>query len=75
MANGIADAGFVHATLKIGAGRTDAVKKATGDALFTVLQHHFARLASRHGLALSLEIMEANDAGSWKQNNLHARFA
>ena len=29
-----ADAAFLHANLKIAAGRSDAAKKATGDALF-----------------------------------------
>lgn len=74
IANGIADAGFVHGTLKIAAGRTEAVKKATGDALFAVLKQHFSALYTHSGLALSLEIIEANEAGSWKHNNLHARF-
>ncbi|MBB3211773.1 5-carboxymethyl-2-hydroxymuconate isomerase [Herbaspirillum sp. Sphag1AN] len=74
IANSIDDGGFVHGTLKIGAGRSEAVKKATGDALFAVLKQHFAALYLQSGLALSLEIIEVNEAGSWKHNNLHARF-
>lgn len=74
IANGAADAAFVHGTLRIGAGRSEAVKKATGDALFAVIKEHFAALYQQTGLALSLEIIEANEAGSWKHNNLHARF-
>lgn len=75
IANGAADAAFVHATLKIGAGRSEEVKKATGDALFAVMKTHFAALYEQTGLALSLEISEFSESGSWKHNNLHARFA
>ena len=74
IADGDLDAAFVHATLKIGAGRTEAVKQATGDALFEVMKAHFAELFQQTGLALSLEINEFSEAGSWKHNNLHARY-
>jgi 5-carboxymethyl-2-hydroxymuconate isomerase len=68
------DAAFLHASLKIGAGRSDAVKQATGDALFAAIKQHFAAEFEQHGLALSLEIGEFSEAGTWKHNNLHARF-
>lgn len=74
IADGRPDAAFLHANLKIGAGRSDAVKKATGDALFALIKQHFAAEFQQHGLALSLEIGEFSEAGSWKHNNLHARF-
>lgn len=74
IADGSPDAAFLHANLKIGAGRSDAVKKATGDALFALIKQHFAAEFEQHGLALSLEIGEFSEAGSWKHNNLHARF-
>jgi 5-carboxymethyl-2-hydroxymuconate isomerase len=35
---------------------------------------HFADLYARRGLALSLEIVEFGEAGTWKQNNIHARY-
>ena len=68
------DAAFLHGCLKIGAGRSDAIKKATGDALFDVIREHFAQAFEKHGLALSLEIGEFSEAGTWKHNNLHARL-
>lgn len=70
----VADAAFVHANLKIAAGRSEAIKKATGDALFGVMKDHFAERFERQGLALSLEINEFGEAGAWKHNNLHARL-
>ena len=74
VADGRPDAAFLHANLKIGAGRSEATKKATGDALFDVIKQHFADAFEKHGLALSLEINEFSEAGTWKHNNLHARL-
>nr|WKF60726.1 5-carboxymethyl-2-hydroxymuconate Delta-isomerase [Paraburkholderia busanensis] len=74
IADGRPEAAFLHANLKIGAGRSDAVKKATGDALFALIKRHFADAFEQHGLALSLEIGEFSEAGTWKHNNLHARL-
>ncbi|GAA5501914.1 5-carboxymethyl-2-hydroxymuconate Delta-isomerase [Deinococcus xinjiangensis] len=68
------DDAFVHVTLKIGAGRSEEVKKATGDALFAVLADHFAQAYAAHGLMLSQEIQEFSEAGTWKKNNIHARY-
>jgi len=74
IADGSADDAFVHAMLKIGAGRPAGVKQATGDALFAMIGDHFAALYAQRGLALSLEIDEFSESGTWKQNNIHARY-
>ena len=74
MADGAEDYAFVHGTLKIGAGRSREVRQRTGDALFEVMKTHFAELYGRRYLALSLEIYEFDEAGTWKHNNVHARF-
>jgi 5-carboxymethyl-2-hydroxymuconate isomerase len=68
------DAGFVHAVLKIGAGRGDAAKQATCAGLFEIMKEHFAEQFSKQGLALSLEFAEFSESGTLKHNNLHARF-
>ncbi|RJF96582.1 5-carboxymethyl-2-hydroxymuconate Delta-isomerase [Noviherbaspirillum cavernae] len=74
IADGAADAAFVHATLKIGSGRSEAVRQITGNALFDTMKTHFAALYDSMGLALSLEIAKFSEAGTWKHNNLHARY-
>ena len=74
IADGRPDAAFLHASLKIAAGRSDAAKKATGDALFALVKQHFATEFEQRGLALSLEINEFSETGTWKHNNLHARL-
>lgn len=73
---GVDDGGdaFLHVTLKVGAGRTAEVLKKTGDELFAMVKDHFAALYAARGLALSMEINEFNEAGTWKQNNIHARY-
>jgi 5-carboxymethyl-2-hydroxymuconate isomerase len=70
----VSDAGFVHAILKIGAGRSDAAKQATCNALFDIMKAHFAEQFAKAGLALSLELSEFSEAGTLKHNNLHAHF-
>jgi 5-carboxymethyl-2-hydroxymuconate isomerase len=74
IADGAADAGFVHATFKVGAGRSEALRRTTADALFAIIKDHFATHYERMGLALSLEMAEFSEAGTWKHNNLHARL-
>jgi 5-carboxymethyl-2-hydroxymuconate isomerase len=74
MADGQADYAFVHATLKIGAGRTPEAKKKTCDDLFEVVKAHFAELFAQRYLALSMELYEFDEGGTYKHNNVHARF-
>lgn len=74
VADGSADDAFVHLTFKMGAGRTPEEKQKVGDELFTMIRAHFAELFARRGLALSMEIVEFSEAGTWKHNNLHARY-
>jgi 5-carboxymethyl-2-hydroxymuconate isomerase len=69
-----ADAAYLHASLKIGSGRSDAAKAATCDAVFDLIKAHFAGAFASRGLALSLEIGEFSEAGTLKHNNLHARL-
>ncbi len=68
------DDAFVHGRLQIGAGRSEAEKTAVCDALFAAMTEHFAGEFERRGLALSLEISEFSEAGTWKKNNIHARY-
>jgi len=70
----VADDAFVHLTFKMGAGRTPDEKQRAGDALFAMIKEHFAAIHARRGLALSMEIVEFSEAGTWKHNNIHARY-
>ena len=74
VADGAENDAFLHATLKIAAGRSDEVKKEVCDALFEVIKEHFAEIMSKRYLALSMELVEFSEAGSYKHNNIHSRF-
>jgi 5-carboxymethyl-2-hydroxymuconate isomerase len=74
IADGEEDYAFLHATLKIGAGRSEKDKKATCDEIFAAMKDHFADLYKLRYLALSLELFEFSEAGTYKQNNIHERF-
>ncbi|MFP3891604.1 5-carboxymethyl-2-hydroxymuconate Delta-isomerase [uncultured Ralstonia sp.] len=74
VADGKEDDAFVHVTMKIGAGRSAEVKKAACDALFEAIKVHFADAFAKRYLALSMELTEFDEGGSYKHNNIHARF-
>ena len=74
MADDQEDYAFVHATLKIGGGRPDAVKKKTCDDLFEMMKDHFAPLFAAGYFALSMELHEFDEGATYKMNNVHARF-
>ena len=74
VADGEEDDAFVHAVLKIGSGRPAEIKKETCDEVFEVMKLHFSELMSKRYLALSMELIEFSEAGTYKQNNIHARF-
>lgn len=74
VADGKEDDAFVHITLKIGAGRSVEDKNAVCDELFEMTKDHFAELFSKRYLALSMELFEFNEAGTYKHNNIHQRF-
>ncbi len=74
IADGMEDDAFVNLTVKLGPGRPDDFKKAFFGGLFKIVEDHFAALFARRYLALSLYVAEADEAASFKKNNIHARF-
>ncbi|MCP1311608.1 5-carboxymethyl-2-hydroxymuconate Delta-isomerase [Paenibacillus tyrfis] len=74
IADGAEDDAFVHVTLKIGAGRSESDKKAVCDELFDMIKTHFADFWNKRYLAISMELIEFSETGTYKHNNIHARF-
>jgi 5-carboxymethyl-2-hydroxymuconate isomerase len=74
VADGAEDDAFVHVVFKMGAGRSENIKKEACDALFEVIKNHFASIMTKRYLALSMELIEFSETGTYKQNNIHARF-
>ena len=74
IADQAADYAFVHAKLLIGAGRSLEEKKRVGDDVFEAIKRHFETAFAARPLAISLDLEEVGELGSWKHNNLHSRF-
>ncbi|PJG85080.1 5-carboxymethyl-2-hydroxymuconate Delta-isomerase [Conservatibacter flavescens] len=74
MADGAEDDGFIHITLKIGAGRASEDLLPIGKNLFTIFTDYFQPLFEQGYFALSFEITELNELLNFKKNNVHLRF-
>jgi 5-carboxymethyl-2-hydroxymuconate isomerase len=74
VADGSAERGYVHATLKIGFGRTPAAKQRVCKELFEMLQEHFGPARTPQPPLLSMELYEFDEGGTYRLNNLHSRF-
>ena len=56
VADGKADYGFVYVNLRLAAGRSDAVKKATGERLLAKVKEHFAPLLALRPVGITLQM-------------------
>lgn len=74
MADDEEDYAFLHATLKIGRGRSKAEKETVCDALFEMIKKHVAQQFENRYMALSMECLEFGESGTYKHNNVHACF-
>ena len=75
VADGKGDYGFMYLNLRMGAGRSDAVKKATGDRLLAVVRDHFAPIFERELLGITLQIDESpGQVYDGKHSTLHPLF-
>ncbi|KSV91130.1 5-carboxymethyl-2-hydroxymuconate Delta-isomerase [Sinorhizobium sp. GL28] len=68
------DNGFIDLSFRIGRGRSEAEKKATGEAIFKAVSNELAMLFETPHFALSLEIREIDPDLSWKKNAIHPRL-
>lgn len=65
---------FINITVKMGSGRSPALKQQFFTGLFEAIKAHLQPIYDQRYLAISLYVEEADEAGSFKHNNLHARF-
>jgi 5-carboxymethyl-2-hydroxymuconate isomerase len=65
---------FADLVFRIGAGRSEADKKKTGELLMQAAEAHFATELTSPHFALSLEIIEIDPVFSWKTNSIHPRL-
>ena len=69
------DCAFAYFNLRMGRGRSDAVKKAAGEALVAMAREHLAPVLERRPVGLTLQVDEGQEAFDGKFGNLHALFA
>ncbi|MDA1369960.1 MAG: hypothetical protein O2971_04240 [Proteobacteria bacterium] len=62
--------GFIAVYLRIAEGRTDAIKKQIGAALFQCLCHFVDSALGEAPVALSYEIQEINPNFRWNRNKI-----
>lgn len=74
VADGLPQNGFIDMNFRIGKGRSAEEKKLTGEAIFSAVTDHLAKLFETPHFALSLEIREIDAELSWKKNAIHPRL-
>ena len=71
---GAGDYAFAYFNLRIARGRSEAVRKAAGDALTQAARAHFAPLLATRPIGLTLQIDEGPEVFDAKFGNLHPLF-
>jgi 5-carboxymethyl-2-hydroxymuconate isomerase len=76
VADGKGDYGFVNVNVRMGAGRSDAVKQQAGDRLLEVIKQHFAPVFDAgHLVGITLQIDESpGQVYDAKHSTLHPLF-
>ena len=74
VADGKGDYGFVYLNLRMGRGRSQAVKQRAGEMLLAAAKEHLAALLARRPVGLTLQIDEGQEVFSAKQGSLHTHF-
>ena len=73
-AGGSGDLAFAYLQLRMGRGRSQAVKQQAGARLAAATREHFAPLLARRRLGLTLQIDEGAEVFDAKLGNLHPLF-
>jgi 5-carboxymethyl-2-hydroxymuconate isomerase len=74
VADGKHDYGFVYLNLRMGAGRSDAIKKESGRALINCARALFDPVFKDNLVGLTLQIDEGAQVFDGKLGNLHPQF-
>ena len=69
------DCAFAYFNLRMGRGRSDAVKQAAGEALVAAARAFLAPGLARRPLGLTFQVDEGTEAFDGKFGNLHALYA
>jgi 5-carboxymethyl-2-hydroxymuconate isomerase len=75
VADGKGDYAFMYLNVRMGAGRSEAVKKDAGDRLLAVVKEHFAPIFAQELIGITLQIDESpGQVYDGKHSTLHPLF-
>ena len=74
VADGARDYAFAYLNLRMGRGRSEAARRAAGEALLATARAHFAPLLASRPVGLTLQIDEGPEVYDAKFGNLHPLF-
>lgn len=74
VADGQRDYGFVYLNLRMGRGRTAAVKQRAGERLLAAAKGHFEPLFAKRYIGLTLQIDEGQEVFDAKHSTIHPLF-
>ena len=74
VADGARDYAFAYLNLRMGRGRSEAVRREAGEALLATARAHFAPLLASRPVGLTLQIDEGPEVYDAKFGNLHPLF-
>jgi 5-carboxymethyl-2-hydroxymuconate isomerase len=75
VADGKGDYAFVYLNVRMGAGRSEAVKKMAGDRLLAKVKEHFAPIFEQAPIGITLQIDESpGQVYDAKHSSLHPLF-
>ena len=74
VADGQRDYAFVYLNLRMGRGRSEAVKQRAGETLVAAAKAHFELLFARRYLGLTLQIDEGQEVFDAKHSTIHPLF-
>ena len=74
VADGERDYAFAYFNVRMGKGRSDAVKQRAGQTLVDAARAHLAPLLARRPIGLTLQIDEGQEVFDGKFGNLHPLF-
>jgi 5-carboxymethyl-2-hydroxymuconate isomerase len=74
VADGRRDYAFVYLNLRMARGRSEAVKRATGEALSSATRRHFGELLDKRWIGITLQIDEGQEVFDAKHSSIHPLF-
>jgi len=74
LADGQRDYAFIYLNLRMGRGRSDAVKKRAGEALLATAKAHCEPLLARRYLGMTLQVDEGQEVFDAKTSSIHPLF-